>query len=90
MQEAVVCVACENKIPKATDRRNICTKQAKQVASLWRDFLKDIARSHQLALEDSIFSDEGGISVKDHGYQRNMCRKCYLYDKTVKSHQVFN
>ena len=95
MYEAVVCVGCGNEIPKTTDRRNISTKQAKEVSSLWRDCLREIARARQLTLEDSIFrgifSDEGGIRLKDHGYQRNMCRKCYyLYDKTVKSHQVFN
>ena len=34
MHEAVVCVGCGNEIPKATDRRNISTKQAKEVPSL--------------------------------------------------------
>ena len=37
MHEAVVCVGCGDEIPKATDRRNISTKQPKEV---WRDFLR--------------------------------------------------
>ena len=92
MSEVLVCVGCGNKIPNATDRRNIYHKLAQAVASLWQHFLRDeLASRNQSVLEDNLFSDERGISTKDYGYQKNMCRKCYyLYDMTAKAHQVFN
>ena len=88
-EKAIVCVGCRNEIPKATDRRNIFTKQAKEVASFWEGFLGILRVRVNWHWKTMVFSR--GINVKDRGNQRNMCRKCYyLYDKTVKSYQVIN
>ena len=57
---------------------------------LYGEVFLGILRKRVTSLEDyGILSIKGGINVKDYGNQRNMCQKCYyLYDKTVKSHQI--
>ena len=67
-ERAVMCLGCGNEIPKATDKRNILTKQVDEIASLWRGFLRDFAEARHISLEDNgILSIEGGINVKDYG-----------------------
>ena len=63
-----ICVSCGNEISNAADRRNICNKSAKAVASLWQHFLKiEFEKRGQLLMLDALFSEDGAIPTKDNG-----------------------
>ena len=53
MSVVVLCVGCCNEIPNATDKRNICNKPAKAVASLWQEAGKALAAYVALGSEEA-------------------------------------
>ena len=90
MASMVVCLGCGITINHSSDRRNLCGNSSKTVLSAWMNFVKaELEKKGCLAVFESLFTIDGQIRTKNHGNQKNMCRKCfYLYEKTLKSLKV--
>ena len=90
MASSVLCLGCGITINHSSDRRNLCGDSSKTVLAAWKNFLNvELETRGYLAVSSESLFTIDGIRTKDHGNQKNMCRKCfYLYEKTLKSLEV--
>ena len=90
MASVVLCLGCGSTINQSSDRRNLSGKSSTAVLSAWKEVIKaELEKRGCLAVFESLFTSDGLIQTKNHGNQKNMCRKCfYLYEKTIKCQEV--
>lgn len=90
MSDGILCLACGEPIPKATNRRTISHRSSRHVTASWKTCFKQALKNNkQFNVLETAFPESGEIVTANLGNQKHVCKRCfYLFEKFIEIEQV--